>query len=154
MTHLLSVWLVQSIWLKFNYQRVDNFDCYVRGNRINKKRESKTLYCFCTNGKLRIFCLFNFRNPDWLIKPKPKPNINSSIEVVYIWTIAGSLSDTLSGGFRWLSLVIAGYPWLPHDYFIWPWLQKISANDGKDNWKCANNFTYIGIVYITRDNQG
>ena len=38
--------------------------------------------------------------------------INYSIEVVYIWTIAGPLSDTLSGGFRWLSLVIAGYPWL------------------------------------------
>jgi hypothetical protein len=32
--------------------------------------------------------------------------INSSIEVVYIWTNAGSLSDTLPGGYPWLSLVI------------------------------------------------
>jgi hypothetical protein len=38
--------------------------------------------------------------------------INSSMEVVFIWTIAGSLSDTLSGGFLWLSLVIACYSWL------------------------------------------
>ena len=37
--------------------------------------------------------------------------INSSIEVVYIWTIAGSFSDTLSSGVPWLSLVIAGYRW-------------------------------------------
>ena len=55
--------------------------------------------------------------------------INSFIEVVYIWIIAG--------------LVIAGYPWLPHSHFIGPQLQKISANDGKDNCKCANYFTYI-----------
>ena len=34
--------------------------------------------------------------------------INSSMEVVFIWTIAGSLSDTLSGGFRWFPLVILG----------------------------------------------
>ena len=38
--------------------------------------------------------------------------INSSIEVVYIWTIAFSLSDTLSGGFRWFPWVIFGYRWL------------------------------------------
>ena len=55
--------------------------------------------------------------------------MNSSIEVVYIWTIAGSLSFSLSGGFRWFPLVTAGYPWLPHGHFIWPRLQKISAND-------------------------
>ena len=42
----------------------------------------------------------------------------SSIEVVDIWTIAGSLSDTLSAGSHWLSLVIPGYPWLPYDYII------------------------------------
>ena len=33
----------------------------------------------------------------------------SSSEVVDIWTIAGSLSDTLSAGSHWLSLVILGY---------------------------------------------
>ena len=67
--------------------------------------------------------------------------INSSIYVVYIWTIAGSLPDTLSGGFRWFPFVILGHPWLPHGYFIWPRLQNISANDGKDNCKCAIDFT-------------
>ena len=35
--------------------------------------------------------------------------INSSIEVVYIWTIAVYLPDTLSGGYPWLSLVILCY---------------------------------------------
>ena len=65
--------------------------------------------------------------------------INSSIDVLYIWTIVGSLSR----GFRWFPLVIAGYPWLPHGHCIWPRLQKISANEGKDNCKCANDFTYI-----------
>ena len=38
--------------------------------------------------------------------------INSSIVVIYIWTIAGSLSNTLYGGFPWLALLIAGHPWL------------------------------------------
>jgi hypothetical protein len=59
-------------------------------------------------------------------KTKLVMRINSSIEVVYIWTIAGSLSD----GFHWIPLVIAGDPWLPHGHFIWPRLQKIFANDG------------------------
>ena len=36
--------------------------------------------------------------------------INSSIEFVHIWTIADSLSNTLSGGYPQLSLVILGYP--------------------------------------------
>ena len=35
----------------------------------------------------------------------------------------------VSAGFPWLALVIVGYPWLPHGHFIWPRLQKISAND-------------------------
>jgi hypothetical protein len=61
--------------------------------------------------------------------------INSFIEVVYIWTIAGSLS----AGFPWLPLDIAGYPWLPHGNFIWPRLLKIYANDGKDNRKYLNH---------------
>jgi hypothetical protein len=34
--------------------------------------------------------------------------INSSIEVIYIWTVASSLSD----GFRWFPLIIVGYHWL------------------------------------------
>ena len=72
--------------------------------------------------------------------------INSSIQVVYIWNIASSLSD----GYPWLSLVILCFPWLPHDYLIWPRLQKISANDGKNNCKCVIDYTYIGIIY----NQG
>ena len=74
----------------------------------------------------------------------------SSIEVIYIWTIAGFLSiqpfrwfPLVSLGYPWLRLVIARYPWLPHGHFIWPQLQKISANDGKDNCKCANDFIYI-----------
>ena len=40
--------------------------------------------------------------------------INSFIEVVYIWTIAGSLSDALSGGFQWFwwfLMVFGGFPW-------------------------------------------
>ena len=61
--------------------------------------------------------------------------INSSIEVVYFWTIANSLSDTLSAGFRWLTLVIAGYLMIPR-------LQKISANDGENNCKCTNDYIY------------
>ena len=51
--------------------------------------------------------------------------IYSSIEVVYIWTIAPfSLSGgfwwfpVVSTGFPWLSLVITGYPWLPHGDFF------------------------------------
>ena len=38
----------------------------------------------------------------------------------------------VSAGFPWLTLVIASYPYLPYGHFIWPRLQKISANDGKD----------------------
>ena len=37
--------------------------------------------------------------------------INSSIEVIYIWTIAGFLSDTLSGGFQWFPGVSGGFWW-------------------------------------------
>ena len=76
--------------------------------------------------------------------------IISSIEVVNVWTIAGSLSvqpflwfPLVPCGFPWLYLVIPGYTWLPSGHFIWPRLQKISANDGKNNCKCANDFTYI-----------
>jgi hypothetical protein len=45
-------------------------------------------------------------------------------------------------------------PWLPHRHFICPWLQKISANDWKDNCKCVNYFTYIWIVDNQRKQQG
>ena len=50
--------------------------------------------------------------------------LHSSIEVVYIWTSAKYLYRSL-----WLSLIIAGYPWLPC-YIIWPLMQKIIGNDG------------------------
>ena len=45
-------------------------------------------------------------------------------------------------GYSWSS---PGYTWLPCDYIKWPRLQKISANDGKNNYKCANEITYIRI---------
>ena len=51
--------------------------------------------------------------------------INSPFEVVYIWTIAGSLSDTLSGGFRWLSLVIAVYTWLSLVILGYRWIYLV-----------------------------
>ena len=77
--------------------------------------------------------------------------INSSIEVLYFQTITALVPFlVVSAGFPWLSLVIAGYPGLPHGYVIQPRLQKISTNDGKDNCKCTNDFIYIGIAY----NQG
>ena len=71
----------------------------------------------------------------YCIKKMSVKPINSSIEVVYIWTIAGFLSNThssgfrwflvVSCGFRWLSLIIAGYPWLSLVILGYPWLSLV-----------------------------
>ena len=70
--------------------------------------------------------------------------IYSSIEVVYIWTIAGSLSvepfrwfplvilgycwlSLVIAGYRWLSLVIAGYRWLSLVIAGYRWLSLVNS---------------------------
>ena len=79
------------------------------------------VHCFVVRWK---WCTFYFYK-HWTASKNRVMRINSSIEVVYIWTIFGYRC----------------YSWLPHDYFIWQQLQKISANEGKNNCKCANDFT-------------
>ena len=49
--------------------------------------------------------------------------INSSIEVFYIWTIAGYLSC----GYPWLLLDILGYRWLSFVITSYPWLSQVTT---------------------------
>ena len=76
--------------------------------------------------------------------------INSSIEVGiyydYRWLAFRQPFRWLSmviDGYRWLSMVIDGYRRLSTITLSGRVLQKISANDGNDNCKCADDLEYI-----------
>ena len=66
-----------------------------------------------------------------------------------IMTSAGSFPTAFPlviNGYRWLSTVSDGYRRLSTITLSGRVLQKISANDGNDNCKCADDLEYIWTI--------